>query len=190
MVENNKGNVYALVDKICSEYNGDYVHAAFSLLLKMLSNITKNPNEPKFRNFKTTNEAIKSKILIIKENLDLMKETGFVDDNNDGSYVYKDKDTDSVKKTIDIITAAIKQLEEKISNKKAADKNIEAKKLRQEIDEKFRAEAKKKAKVQEQLEYDKLERARRDKAKDSNANQIKFGATDMKCDFKDKNKGG
>ena len=36
---------------------------AFNTLLKLLVNLANNPQEPKFRNFKISNETIKNKVL-------------------------------------------------------------------------------------------------------------------------------
>ena len=53
------------------------------MLMKLFKNIINNPTEEKFRNFKITNEAIKSKILVIPEILDLIITLGYINKNDD-----------------------------------------------------------------------------------------------------------
>ena len=52
---------------------------AYEILIKLFQNILNNPNEPKFRNFKKTNETIKTKVLIIPEIIDTLQILGYSD---------------------------------------------------------------------------------------------------------------
>jgi len=182
------------LQKICSDINEKYseeaIHTAFSLLLKMLQNIASNPNEPKFRQFKKTNEAIKTKILVVKEIALLLKEIGYEESDSD-ILTFKEVKTDKVKQAIDIIQTINKEAEEKIRHKeiqeqaKKNNKNI----LNDEVNQRLREEAKKKAEIQRLLEYDKQERLKREKATDSKGNDLKFGANLKKFECS-KDKGG
>lgn len=75
------------IDEIVQNiYNKNEINTlitAFELLIKLFQNIINNPNENKFKNFKLTNEAIKTKILIIPEIKDLLKVLGYENSSED-----------------------------------------------------------------------------------------------------------
>jgi len=50
---------------------------AFKTLLILFENITKNPSDSEKRNFKTTNKAIKERILVIPEIKDFLELIGY-----------------------------------------------------------------------------------------------------------------
>jgi hypothetical protein len=69
------------IRKICKEIMNNYkeeayniIKEAFSLMVKLLMNIARQTNEEKFRTFKKSNQAIKTKILIIKEKGNMKEE--------------------------------------------------------------------------------------------------------------------
>lgn len=171
--------LYQLCQEIEDKYNEDAVNTAFTLLLKLLTNLANNPNEPKFRIFKKTNDTIKSKILIIKETETLIREIGYVDEGSD--LTFKDPRVDKIKKAIEIISITKKKVEEKLKEKQLKQQqltqNKEYQKLNEEINARLREEARKKQELMKQLENDKKERAKREKAQDSNACDLKYGAT-------------
>jgi hypothetical protein len=180
MVENSP-DTYKIIGDIENKYNEDVYYHAFNLLLKLLNNIVNNPNQPVYRQFKKTNEAIKTKILVIKETIDLLKELGYVEEGSE-FLVYKDSKVDKLKKAIDLMTTSVKKVEEKIRQKELIHKNKELNKLNEEVNERMREEAKKKEELKRLLELDKQERLTKSKAVDSKANDLKFGATLKKLD--------
>ena len=184
--ESNGGGVYEVCGTIKKQYSDEAIQTAFNLILKMVNNIIKNPNEPKFRTFKKTNEAIKSKILIIKETEKLMKELGFVEDGND-VLVYKEAKVDKLQKGVDIMETFKRDVDENIRIKevqKQSLKDLERLKLNEEVNARMREEARKKKELLNQIELDKKERATKEKATDSKANDLKFGATLKKFECK------
>lgn len=176
-------SIYKICSTIKEGYTDEALNKAFHLLIKMFNNIIKNPNEPKFRQFKITNEAIRSKILIIKETLDLVKEAGFTEFDEE-HLAYKEIKTDRLKKAVDIMTTYNAEAEEKIRAREILKKNEELNRLNEEINAKFREEQKKKQEIMKQLEYDKMERAKKEKATDSIGNDLKFGANLKKFECK------
>lgn len=186
MVENSP-NTYKIISDIEAKYNEDIYYHAFNLLIKLFNNIANNPNQPVYRQFKKTNEAIKTKILVIKETIELLKEVGYVgegkDEKNDSEIlIYKDSKVDKLKKAVDIMTISVKKIEEKLRQKELSKKNQELYKLNEEVNERMREDAKKKEELKRLLELDKKERATNSKAVDSKANDLKFGATVKKLD--------
>ena len=101
-MENNFNSIYKLCDEIKETYNEEAIQTAFNLLIKMFKNIINNPNESKFRQFKISNEAIKAKILSIKQTLEIVKEAGFTEFDKD-NLAYKEIKTDALKKVVAIL---------------------------------------------------------------------------------------
>ena len=154
----------------------------------MFKNIINSPNEPKFRQFKITNEAIKSKILAIKGTLELVKAAGFSEFDEE-HLAYKDSKVDTLKKAVDIIEVYTKEANEKIKAKENSKKNDNINKLSEDIKKMKLEQDRKKQEILNQIELDKKERAKKEKATDSKANDLKFGATLKKFECKDP-KGG
>ncbi len=184
-MESESSNIYSICHKIkeSNPNEDEKIHSAYHLLLKMFNNIISNPNESKYRGFKLTNEAIKSKILVIKETLELLKEAGYVEVDKE-NLSFKDIKTDRLKKAADVISIYYKDLEEKIKQKEIFKKNEELARLNNEIKEKFREEQRKKQEILKQLELDKQERAQAEKATDSYGKDLKYGATLKKFECK------
>lgn len=179
-----RSSLSSVIESIKNKYSDEAVHTAFSLYLKMINNIIKNPNEPKFRTFKLTNEAIKTKILIIQEMLVLVRESGFTDVDSE-HLAYKHPKVDSLNQAAALMTQVVAEIDERNRLKEVAKKNVVSSQLNDEINAKLREEQKKKKEILQQLEYDRLERAKREKVKDSVANDLKYGATLKKFECKD-----
>lgn len=182
-LENHGQGVYKTCSDIKANHKDeDLINTAYSLLLKFLANIIKNPNDPKFRIFKKSNENIKAKILCIKETETLLKEIGFVEE--DGNLVFKNSKVDSIQKGVNVIETFKKEIDEKVRLKQEHKQNLEQIKLNEDVNARMREEAKKKKEILALLEQDKKERATRDKATDSVSNDLKFGATLKKFECK------
>lgn len=175
------------MELILSKYNEDAIYDSWTLILKLLNNIVKTPGDDKFRLFKKTNEAIKKKVLMISENLKLIKDIGYVD-LDDELLAFQGDDLTNIKNAIsdighqlEILTKkkAEKQYEEELKRQEQLRKNNE------ELMKKFKEEKEKQKKIQEQLEFDKRERALREKPKDSVGRNLEFGA--KVCKFEPKN---
>ena len=188
MESESTSTIYNLCNEIKKKYSEESTHTAYHLLLKLLNNIVNNPNEAKFRIFKKTNEAIKTKILVIKEIHEMLISMGYTDTDAD-NMTYKDPKVDKLKKAIDIISIYTKEIEEEFNRRELLKKNQDLVKLNEEINAKFREEQRKKKEILKDLENDKKERKTAPKATDSIGNDLKYGATEKKFECKDP-KGG
>jgi hypothetical protein len=187
MIANTGDSIKSTCEKIVKKYKEDIVRDAFSLISKLLNNILSKPNEDKFRNFKKTNELIKSKILILKETQQLMYEIGYRD--LDSEYmVFQGQDLTNIKTAVKIIEDYTKQLNSLIEQQEVKKREEESRKLQEEVDRMKREEILRKQKIQEALELDKKERMQREKAKDSVSKNLEFGA--KVCKFEPKRGGG
>ena len=100
----------SILKTITTKYDSERVITALDLITKLLSNVLNQPEEEKFRKFKKTNEAIKTKILNITECAYLMKEIGY-NDIDDDFMSYTDSNIDSIKIAVDLFTKQINLLE-------------------------------------------------------------------------------
>lgn len=178
-------------EEITGKYREEAVKEAFSLLLILLKNIVNKPTEEKFRLFKRTNAAIKSKILVIKECLELVKDIGYVD--LDGELlVYQDSDLSNVNAAIKVLNNTIEAINKKLAElemEKEIKNQEEARRLQEEVNRKFIEEKMRKLKIQQQIENDKKEKAQMEKPKDSVGNKMEYGAKVCKFEPKQGNRG-
>jgi hypothetical protein len=79
---------------------------AFNLIIKLLNNIKKDPKENKFRNFKISNEAIKSKVLIVSGILDLIQLIGY-EKANEETYSYLGDNLQNLDMAIEALESAV-----------------------------------------------------------------------------------
>lgn len=188
-----------LVDKLrkkCEEilFNYKYnafpiIKEAFSLINKLLMNIARSPKDEKFRIFKKSNQAIKSKVLIIKECLEIITEIGYVDIDSD-ILSYTDADLANIHTGVNVLNEYIQVLDKKIAeieNEKELKQNEEARKVSEEVNRKFKEEKLRQLAIQKQMELDKQEKKNM-KATDSIGKHVEFGA--KVCKFEPKRGGG
>lgn len=178
------------LDGITKKYVENKVKDALEIILKLLNNILKNPNEQKIRMFKKTNEIIKSRVLVMKEFLTLMLNIGYTDMDSD-SMIFLDDDFSKIKKAIEIINNYLSKVSTKVKEKDLLDvikHNEEVKKYNDEINKKFREEKENQKKILEQIQHDKEERKKMEKPKDSISKKLNFGAN--VCKFEPTNTGG
>jgi hypothetical protein len=102
---------------IRSHENKDEVIDAFDLKIKLFKNIKKDPKEPKFRNFKITNETLKSKVLNVKGTLDLLECIGY-SKTADDLYTYLPESIEPIDQAIEAFEAAIISIYTKSYEKK------------------------------------------------------------------------
>lgn len=170
-----KDSIYVItLEKMKSTYKDDSLHTCIHLLQKLLKNIISNPNEQKFRTVKKTNEAIKTKILCIKESETLLKEAGFVEDGTD-ALVFKESKTNNLSVLVKYLENIEKEIDERKLQAEILKKNVEAQKLKDEINARMKEEHRKRMELEKQIENDKKERMNKEKATDSTANDLKFG---------------
>ncbi len=174
-------------DTITKKYKEEIVKDAFSLIIKLLENIITKPKEEKFRNFKKTNELIKSKILILRETHQLMIDIGYRDRDSE-FMVFEGEDVTKIKQATKILEEFRDKLNFAIQQQEIKKREEESRRLQEEVEQKKREEILRKQKIQEALENDKKERMQREKAKDSVSKNLEFGA--KLCKFEPKRGGG
>lgn len=178
-MDNNK--LEELCDNISKKYNEKFVKDAFSLILLLLNNIVNNPKEDKFRNFKLTNINIKTKILIIKESIDLLKLIGYTHQNDE--YMRYNGESSILKEATFIINKYLKKIEESFKEQEKKEREEHEKMIQQnleEINRKMRQKREEEEKIRKQLENDKREREKMDRPCESIGKDLQFGCTEIK----------
>ena len=182
-------SIKSISDLISNKYSETFVEECFGIIQKLLNNILSDPDNGNKRLFKRTNEALKKKVLIIKESIDLLKAIGYTEKNED-FLEFKGDDFTLIIEATDVFAEVLKMTELKLleQKKKEEEKRLEAVKAREEeLKMKLLAEKLEKQKIKEQMKKDALERKTVEKPKDSIAKDIKFGAN--VCKFEPKRGG-
>ena len=168
---------------ITKKYKEEIVKEAFTLMLKLLENIITKPKEEKFRNLKKTNELIRSKILILKETHQLMKDIGYTDKDSE-FMVFEGDDLTNIRTAVKVLENYLTQLNDTISQQEVKKREEESRKLQEEVERRKREDMLRKQKIQEALDNDKKERMYREKATDSVSKNLEYGA--KVCKFEPK----
>ena len=108
-MEDMKELIYSELKTIKTNHPTDHI-TCFQLLLRLFQNIISNPSENKYRNFKKTNELIKTKILQIPEILDFLFIIGYTETSNEILTYESD--------TLDNLTISIEVINNLLSEKK------------------------------------------------------------------------
>ena len=88
----------------------EMVEEAFNLLLKLFNNISKNPGESKIRNFKISNETLKTKVLFIKNILQVIEIIGYKITSEE-NYSFEHENITSINLGIKILSNVLNELE-------------------------------------------------------------------------------
>ena len=124
-MENYQNTIDELVQNlIYNDIKIEVLISAFQLLAKLFQNIISNPTEEKFKIFKLTNEAIKTKILVIPETVSLLKSVGY-ESTNDELMTYKSNDMKPLEFTVDLLNKKIVYLEYRLTRPKTPPKLVE-----------------------------------------------------------------
>ena len=166
-----------IIKQIIYKYNHKPILEAFNILLKLFNNIINYPRDSKFKNFKKSNSIIRNKILIIDEALSLIYVLGYTKTDDDEILSFNG-DYNNLLECVEYLNNTVKELEYEIKIKENSEKKQEEKKIKSTFEE-AQIQSKKilseKEKILQQIENDKKERAQREKARDSKANDLKFG---------------
>ncbi len=100
-MEDMKELIYSELKTIKTNHPTDHI-TCFQLLLRLFQNIISNPSENKYRNFKKTNELIKTKILQIPEILDFLFIIGYTETSNE-ILTYESDSLDNLTISIEVI---------------------------------------------------------------------------------------
>lgn len=186
MDKNIEEQITSRCEEIMKLYKEEAVKDAFSLIVILLKNMVNKPNEEAMRTFKKTNKNIKTRILAIKECLELMKDIGYLDLDPE-FMVYQDSDMTKVNAAVKVLSNYIEIINKKLSDlamQKELKQQEEAKRLSEEINRRFKEDQLRKMQIQKQIENDKKEKAQMEKAKDSVGKKLDYGAKVCKMEFK------
>ena len=189
-MESDTDEVDKIIEDIYTNYNGKRVLEAFKILNKLFSNIINNPEEEKFKIFKKSNINLQLKVLIIKECQDILKSLGYTELDEErlifkGDIKRLKYATYSMKKKINEIEANLEKQEREEEEKKQEE-------IRKEFEEKNKILMKQKMemeKLKQQCLNDRREVAQK-VVRSSVANDLKFGAKEVKVEFKCSGGGG
>ena len=184
-MESDTDEVDKIIEDIYSNYNGKRVLEAFKILNKLFSNIINNPEEEKFKIFKKSNINLQFKVLIIKECQDILKSLGYTELDEE-RLIFKG----DIKRLKYATYSMIKKINEIEANLEKQEKKQEE--IRKEFEEKN------KILMEQKMEMEKLKQQclndRREVAqkvvRSSVANDLKFGAKEVKVEFKCSGGGG
>lgn len=175
-----EADIRSICEKIFKMYGETFVKDAFSLLNVLFNNIISHPNEDKYRVFKKTNPNLKTKILIIKETLDLIKAIGYID--KDDEFLQYKGDAGMLKQATYVLNEYLQKINVKLGEKAKMQELQREEEIKRNLDgiEKKRKEKQMaEAKIRQQLENDRREKAN-EKATDSVSHDLGYGAKEMK----------
>ena len=174
-----------IIGNIYNKYNGKYVKDAFKILNILFNNIINNPDEEKFKIFKKSNGNIKLKVLIIKECQSLIDILGYVE--KDGECLIFKGDISRLKYATYVLKKYLNKIEEMLEEQKRMEEEKRQEEIMKQIEEtnkRIMIEKMEKQRLIEQCLNDRKEMKDRPKAKDSVATNRKFGAKEIKVEFK------
>jgi hypothetical protein len=189
-MESDVDEIDKIVDNIYNSYNSNRVMEAFKILNKLFFNIINNPDEDKFKIFKKSNINLQLKVLIIKECLDILKSLGYVDADED-RLIFKG-DIKRLKYATYSLTKKIKKIEEIIEKQKEEEEEKKQEEIRKEFEERSKILMEQKLereRLKEQCMNDRKEVAQK-RIQSSVANDLKFGAKEVKVEFQCSGGGG
>ena len=123
-MDNYETKIDDMIQKIYNNNKIETLITAFELLIKLFQNIINKPTEDKFKNFKTSNESIKSKILVIPEILELIKTIGYASVSDD-TYTYKNSSVKPLEFTVEVLNKKVMYLEYKLTRPQTPPKKEE-----------------------------------------------------------------
>lgn len=171
-----------ICENIFNTYSHPYVSEAFKLLNTLFNNIICNPLQDKFRNFKITNVTLKTKVLVIKETLQLIQSIGYIKQNDE---IYKyEGEPQKLNEITYILNKYISKVQQEINEEQEKEKQKEVEKKLAEIQRQNELRRLEKEKIRQQLENDKKERLVKEKPTDSIGKNLQFGATEIKVECK------
>ena len=172
--------ITAVLDLVLSE-NGDHtLMTGLDILVKLLTNIIKNPKDEKFRMIKRTNPAINKKLLTVTLIDQLILALGYVELNME-FYKYESENIPLLVQARNAIEERLNKIKEKYmtpEDKKKAELIAHQQKLAKEAQRKKREEM---DRMQKLSMHDRKEKGE-EEVKASHANELNFGAN--VCVFK------
>ena len=170
-----------------SIYKEEDLIESYKILLKLLRNLVDNPYQDKYRTFKRTNPIIQSKVLKIKEILEILTTIGYIQLDQE-CLIFNEKDINIIEKSAEILAMFIPLIESKLNNRKfleLAENDPDKKEFLQEQKRLEEIKQQEKERLKDLMENHKEEvKGNWKKATDSNANKIDFGMKECKFEIK------
>ena len=183
-MESDSDEIDGIVEDIYNNYNGKRVLEAFKILNKLFNNIINDPEEEKFKIFKKSNINLQLKVLIIKECLDLLKALGYTELDEE-RLIFKGN-TKRLKYATYSMTKIIFKIEEALEKQQKEEEEKKQEEIRKEFEaksKKLMEEKMERERLRQQCLNDRKEVAQNMKPKSSVANDLKFGAKEVKVEF-------
>lgn len=174
-----------LIESIYKKYPEKFVKEAFKILNILFNNIINNPDDDKYKLFKKSNVNIKLKVLIIKECQNLIDILGY--QPKDEELLFFKGDIKRLKYATYVLTKYILKIDEKLEEEKRMEEEKHQEEIRKQIEESkriFMQQKLEKERLVQQCLNDRKEMSQRPKPKDSIARNMKYGAHEMKVEFK------
>ena len=183
-MESDSDEIDRIVEDIYNNYKGKRVLEAFKILNKLFNNIINDPEEEKFKIFKKSNINLQLKVLIIKECLDMLKALGYTELDEE-RLIFKGS-IKRLKYATYSMTKIIFKIEEALEKQQKEEEEKKQEEIRKEFEEKSKKlmeEKMERERLRQQCLNDRKEVAQNMKPKSSVANDLKFGAKEVKVEF-------
>ena len=157
---NERKKLYDLIEYIKQNNPEEKTSKSMKIMKKLLTNITSNPEELKFRIIKTTNKTINEDLMSINGILDLLENLGYIA-TNDGNFILEATDMNNIELCLNILNSDIGIYQEKEYVKEASQQMMENPQVKKEMEikrKKLEEDKKQKERINQLIEADKEER--------------------------------
>ena len=157
---NERKKLYDLIEYIKQNNPEEKTSKSMKIMKKLLTNITANPEELKFRIIKTTNKTINEDLMSINGILDLLENLGYIA-TNDGNFILEATDMNNIELCLNILNSDIGIYQEKEYVKEASQQMMENPQVKKEMEikrKKLEEDKKQKERINQLIEADKEER--------------------------------
>ena len=157
---NERKKLYDLIEYIKQNNPEEKTSKSMKITKKLLTNITANPEELKFRIIKTTNKTINEDLMSINGILDLLENLGYIA-TNDGNFILEATDMNNIELCLNILNSDIGIYQEKEYVKEASQQMMENPQVKKEMEikrKKLEEDKKQKERINQLIEADKEER--------------------------------
>jgi hypothetical protein len=162
---------------LCGHYTDEELFQALQLLQKILQNIVKNPKEEKYRSVKKSNATLQKKLFYISEIEGFLDAIGFT--RVDDALVFTGDNFRLLETAASTIENQVERIRDRHltkADKEAMEKEKFLEERRKQVEAELEAKRIQEEKLKQMMELDKKELEKREKPKDSKANQVEFGA--------------
>ena len=157
---NERKKLYDLIEYIKHNNPQNKVSQAMKIMKKLLTNITNNPEELKFRIIKTTNQTINNDLMCINGIVDLLHHLGFIA-TNDGNFLLDANDLNNVNLCLNILNTDVGIFTEQEYVKETSQLMMENPQVKKEMEmkrKKMEEDKRQKERINQLIEADKEER--------------------------------